>query len=264
MNTYKFFGLFLRLLYRGSRPPPRKLPAESHQQGPRCEPWEVWGQSKAWPLQPLQGAQPEAQPEQAWAFTFQGKGPEPQEPPPSISQNTGKGGTPYEWAQFQAHGYMRGFLRPAFFPLCILALAGLTPGQLKKTPGRDYNEGTRAMAIRKPPTSQKTQALHTRARAVAAVVPTGVHGTTFKHLPSSTASNTKSIKDGTLLGPSLSRAATLVNKWGDRDLKMSTLLRTSSGGCPGTGLLYQAQGSPKIRKCLKRAANENPYVPTPH
>lgn len=47
-----------------------------------------------------QGAQPEADPKRTWAFTVQGRGPEPPQLPPSISESTGKGGAPQELAQF--------------------------------------------------------------------------------------------------------------------------------------------------------------------
>lgn len=155
---------------------------------------------------------------------------------------------------------MRGFLRSVF--LSVSQPWGAQPQTSSKNPGQDYSKWTLAVPIRKPPTSQKTRALHMVGLGCGSCC---VRWGSQRHLQMSATLHCFKYqinKRRHLAGPFPGQESNTMTS------EVTDLNEHLSGnwqwGCPVTGLLYQAQGPHKIRKIPKKAADPNTFVPTPH
>ena len=173
------------------------------------------------------------------AFTFHGRGPKFLGHLPALAKAVEKGVNPKSCANFRFTDIWEvSSLRPAFLSVLSLRMAHFWPTLklLAKTTASEHWE----CPIASPWLCRQHRPFTLVPRAVAAAAPTGVRGTVFKHLPSSTASSPRSIKDSALLCPLPWAGKQRSEEWGNKDLN-EYRSGGQQGGCLGTVLLYQTQ-----------------------
>lgn len=159
---------------------------------------EGWGEGPGSPFLSLQGA---CQSQTETHFSFHLPGQEFLDYLLILARALEKGVCPKSCANFRLTDIRSCFVRLAYlsvFHPWVVSFNAAHPRPTQNVLAKTAVSEHLQCPSESPLSCQKTQTLHVGTRAVAAAVPTRVHKTIFKHQPSSSASNTKSIKYGSL------------------------------------------------------------------